>query len=301
MTRTTSVAMAPDEAVVTFFNHCRTNSLSYQSALTDMLHNHSPKEQLEMITNILLTVPEMDEAITEITSIAYECVMEAELWKLQYPSLGEFHQLIDYDATIQPLIQRNAINHAKKQKILENIEALWGCSLDTVISIDIMPPTPGEHLLRDNLKMARSCPEPSIAKRIFEESYLRRMNSQVNRKPGSKRKVLTRADVKNAIHSQRETAGVSSELEPSSECICGPQSASSEYCSSQIICIFEANEILVGNSKNQDLQRFVESQPTTPNLEQTNVSPTIESCSISGNDHQASLDNNEQMDWEPGK
>ncbi|KAI5803953.1 hypothetical protein EDC01DRAFT_627758 [Geopyxis carbonaria] len=195
MSQPTFTLACSDDTAVPFLTYSQKCNLPYRQALRKILSRQTSQQQLATITAILMTVPQLDDALAEITTIAYGHVIENELWQSAFQSPAAFNTHIHFEERVEPLLRRHESNTRKKNNLRRDIEARWEAGLDSIIPSSILPPNLGQHLLFDLKRLAGICPDPQIAREHIKLAIEQRLDKDVGTR-GTKRKCLTRADLK---------------------------------------------------------------------------------------------------------
>ncbi|KAJ5472783.1 hypothetical protein N7530_006784 [Penicillium desertorum] len=110
-----------------------------RAALKKRLENLSELEQLDTVTQILMSGTAADEKLSELIFAAWEYLCEQHLWSFKFESLEQYRQLISYRDTVKPIIQRFKKSDRIKVASVSTIEKHWQTSIYQAIPKHLAP------------------------------------------------------------------------------------------------------------------------------------------------------------------
>ncbi|PWY67653.1 hypothetical protein BO94DRAFT_478745 [Aspergillus sclerotioniger CBS 115572] len=181
---------------------------SIMDALRSTLAGCSDLQQLEILTDVLLVSPSVDERLAEVISASWDYLCDQHLWSLKYESLQHFRQIISYSKTVKPIISRFKKSDRKKMSCLEIVNQNWGRAPSEVIPPDLAPITWSKHLL---------CLLATLSKRQSSDQAVPLLQQSIRERPRRSRqqKGLIASDVQRAIDKVLPSETRDARLKPS--------------------------------------------------------------------------------------
>ena len=118
-----------------------------RAALEKKLGSLPELEQLEKVTRILMCGMVADERVGELIFAAWEYLCERDLWSFKFESLDQYRQLISYQDTVKPIIQRFKKSDRIKLASISTIEKHWHTAIHQTIPEPLTPQHWSKHLL----------------------------------------------------------------------------------------------------------------------------------------------------------
>ncbi|KAJ5431819.1 hypothetical protein N7445_008317 [Penicillium cf. griseofulvum] len=125
------------------------NEMEYSSEafIATLLHGKPEHQHLDVLTDLLTRVSEIDERVASSISAAWQWICQNELWSIKYESLGEYRKAIGYAETVHPIVQRHKKSELAKRSSTQTIFRYWKVPYDEALPINTRPITWSKHLL----------------------------------------------------------------------------------------------------------------------------------------------------------
>ncbi|KAF9886005.1 hypothetical protein FE257_012186 [Aspergillus nanangensis] len=123
------------------------SSEGVSTILDERLRGLSDLRQLDVLTDILTGISEVDERSAELVYAAWTKLYEGSLWAFKYESLDQYRQLISYRDTVRPILRRFKKSDRSKASSMQTIERSWKQPVAQVIPHRIRPSAWSKHLL----------------------------------------------------------------------------------------------------------------------------------------------------------
>jgi hypothetical protein len=125
------------------------NDMEYSSEafIATLLHGKPEHQHLDVLTDLLTRVSEIDERVASSISAAWQWICQNELWSIRYESLSEYRRAIGYAETVRPIVQRHKKSELAKRSSIQTIFRYWKVPYDEALPINTRPLTWSKHLL----------------------------------------------------------------------------------------------------------------------------------------------------------
>jgi len=114
-----------------------------------------PQHQLIQLTHLLHHVATTHEELALLAHHAWNYLLDNNLWQHQYTSLHHFKLHLDFDRTIQPLLQAATSNKARLQINSTAVQAHWGKPIQQAFPTDLIPPRITDGFSRELQRLSR--------------------------------------------------------------------------------------------------------------------------------------------------
>ena len=94
--------------------------------LDELMWQRGEREQLDVLTSLVMQAVEMDERAAEVVAAAWGCIEREELWRVRYDSLQQLQELLEFEGTVRPLVERATKTERQKLGYERQIKAEIG-------------------------------------------------------------------------------------------------------------------------------------------------------------------------------
>ncbi|OQE35183.1 hypothetical protein PENCOP_c014G01884 [Penicillium coprophilum] len=125
------------------------NDVDYSSEafIAALLHDKPEHQHLDVLTDLLTRVCEIDERVASSISAAWQWICQNDLWSVRYESLNDYRRAIGYAETVRPIVQRHKKSELAKRSSTQTIFRYWKVPYDEALPISTRPLTWSKHLL----------------------------------------------------------------------------------------------------------------------------------------------------------
>ena len=113
--------------------------------------------QLRRVLELLSATDECTERLEQLTCLAWEYLIQHELWKASSTSLEGVKARINWPAVCER-IAKHRRTQKRKGRELEAIRQQWGCQLHEAFSEEMRPRYLSANLLQHLLRLSKVCP-----------------------------------------------------------------------------------------------------------------------------------------------